>query len=142
MHARPPVSLRACVLLAWCPTDRCAGSGHASSQAKRFEFLLGQTSLFAHFVDLTEASKKQRGRKGKAAAAAGEPSEAGAAGEAGAGAAGRRHRKTEKEEDEELLEAVDGAPKGFVFTESPACAWVVLNSVCVVSLLPSFSLFF
>ncbi|KAE9407682.1 SNF2 family DNA-dependent ATPase [Gymnopus androsaceus JB14] len=92
---------------------------------KRYSYLLGQTELFKHFVDLKKSrdpeyaklldaqnassstGAKGRGRKGKAAAA------------------GARHRKTEKEEDEELLKDVaasveNGEDMPMVFEESPS----------------------
>ncbi|KAF5389355.1 hypothetical protein D9757_004385 [Collybiopsis confluens] len=96
---------------------------------KRYSYLLGQTELFKHFVDIKRArdpeyaalldaqaakGKKGRGRGRGAAAAA-----------AAAGPGGARHRKSEKEEDEELLkdgekelgEGTQDMP--YVFEESP-----------------------
>lgn len=80
---------------------------------KRFSYLLGQTELFQHFVDLrkdrdpefaklleeSEAAKVKKGKR---------KSEAG----------GNRRRKTEKEEDEELLRETE-EDESFVFEESP-----------------------
>lgn len=82
---------------------------------KRFSYLLGQTELFQHFIDIKKEKdpefrklleESQRGTKGR--------KKNGGAGEA-------RRRKTEKEEDEELLDAEVGEEEeAFVFDESPA----------------------
>ncbi|KAK4684402.1 hypothetical protein P7C73_g5775, partial [Tremellales sp. Uapishka_1] len=80
---------------------------------KRFTYLLGQTELFQHFIDLKkdrdpefaaildEQLAKQSGSKGKKKAD------------------DHRHRKSEKEEDEELLKNGDEEDEAFVFEESP-----------------------
>ncbi|KZV70252.1 hypothetical protein PENSPDRAFT_743561 [Peniophora sp. CONT] len=81
---------------------------------KRYSYLLGQTDLFRHFVDmkrardpeyaaLLDAQPKPKGRGRKKAADN-----------------GARHRKSEKEEDAELMkEDNDADDQPYVFEESP-----------------------
>lgn len=81
---------------------------------KRFSYLLGQTELFQHFIDikkerdpafakLLHESEQLRSPERKKAASAG----------------GNRRRKTEKEEDEELLKDGDEGDDSFIFSDSP-----------------------
>ncbi|KDN53349.1 hypothetical protein K437DRAFT_271581 [Tilletiaria anomala UBC 951] len=83
---------------------------------KRFSYLLGQTELFQHFIDikkerdpafaklLEESEQQNKGKKRKGGAPSG---------------GGNRRRKTEKEEDEELLKEDDDEEDSFIFEESP-----------------------
>lgn len=84
---------------------------------KRFTYLLGQTELFQHFVDIKKEKdpefkrlleeSQQKSKKGSRKSAAGENG-------------GARRRKTEKEEDEELLGEDDEEEDAFIFDESPS----------------------
>ncbi|KAF9919263.1 hypothetical protein FBU30_011082 [Linnemannia zychae] len=83
--------------------------------SNRISFLLGQTELFKHFIDLKKAKDpefakllKERGNEPKEKEKAPKGS--------------RQGRKTEKEEDQELLndEENENDDSSFVFTESPA----------------------
>ncbi|KAK0527865.1 chromatin remodeling complex Adenosinetriphosphatase [Tilletia horrida] len=86
---------------------------------KRFGYLLGQTELFQHFIDIKKErdpqfaallaeSEEQQQKKGKRKTKNG-----GADG-------GNRRRKTEKEEDEELLNEDDDTDQAFRFESSPS----------------------
>ncbi|KAI9104856.1 SNF2 family N-terminal domain-containing protein [Phlyctochytrium arcticum] len=84
-----------------------------ADQRKRYAFLVGQTELFAHFINLSKFAgldgNEQKTSGGKESRAITDSS--------------RRHRKTEKEEDEELLnnDSSDTNAQGghVVFDESP-----------------------
>ncbi|EST05585.1 ISWI HAND domain protein [Kalmanozyma brasiliensis GHG001] len=78
---------------------------------KRFSYLLGQTELFQHFIDI----KKERDEE---FAKMLEESQQASSKKSKKGGDNRR-RKTEKEEDEELLKDGD-EEESFVFNESPA----------------------
>ncbi|KAF8499323.1 SNF2 family N-terminal domain-containing protein [Hysterangium stoloniferum] len=90
---------------------------------KRYSYLLGQTDLFRHFVDvkrardpeyaaLMDTQPKPKGRGRKKATAEND----------------KQHRKSEKEEDEEMLKggelAVDSDDQPFVFEDSPPCTFI------------------
>lgn len=92
---------------------------------KRFSYLLGQTELFQHFIDIKKgrdpefarllAESQDNTRKGKGKKKA-------------AGAGGNRTRKTEKEEDEELMQGEEGEDEPYVFSESPSCESDAISS--------------
>ena len=83
---------------------------------KRFSYLLGQTELFQHFIDIKkdrdpefarlvdESAKRRSGKGGN---------------KRSGGASDQRRRKTEREEDEELLKDEEGDEDTFAFHESP-----------------------
>ena len=77
---------------------------------KRFSYLLGQTELFQHFIDIKkdrdpefarlvdESAQKRRTKRG---------------------GGDQRHRKSEREEDEEMLHDEEEEENTFAFRESP-----------------------
>jgi len=81
--------------------------------AKRFQFLLGHSELFSHFIDL----KKSKDEGFKELVEETEKLNKSKQNSDGS----RRHRKTEKEEDKELLEDVEDESEDVptVFNESP-----------------------
>lgn len=81
---------------------------------KRFSYLLGQTELFQHFIDL----KKEKDPEFKKLLE--ETQKATKKGKKSGGAGDTRRRKTEKEEDEEMLEEDGNDEEAFIFDESPA----------------------
>jgi SWI/SNF-related matrix-associated actin-dependent regulator of chromatin subfamily A member 5 len=79
---------------------------------KRFNYLLGQTELFQHFIDLKKSRDPEFAQMLDEQLA----SQAKAKGRK---ASDNRHRKSEKEEDEELLKEGDEDDEAIVFEESP-----------------------
>ncbi|KAG2222491.1 hypothetical protein INT45_012805, partial [Circinella minor] len=93
------------------PTPEDDAKALYNSRVKRYRYLLGQTDLFAHFLDL-KADKDEALQKVLEERQHGTQAEDGS----------RRRRKTEKEEDEEILkdESGESDEQLTVFTESPA----------------------
>ncbi|KAI9247151.1 SNF2 family N-terminal domain-containing protein [Phascolomyces articulosus] len=93
------------------PTPEDEAKSLYNSRVKRYRYLLGQTDLFAHFLDL-KADKDEALQKVLEERHHGSKAEDGS----------RRRRKTEKEEDEEILkdESGESDEQLTVFTESPA----------------------
>lgn len=79
---------------------------------KRFSYLLGQTELFQHFIDIKKERDEDFARMLQ-------ESQQASSKKAKNGGDNRR-RKTEKEEDEELLKEGGDDEEAFVFNESPA----------------------
>lgn len=106
-------------------TDRRSAmeSQKLADSMKRFQYLLGQTELFRHFIEI----KKQRDPEFAALIQQQEDQAAAKRKKGGKGGANdARHRKSEKEEDEELLqdgdaEEDDSTPE-VVYERSPP--WV------------------
>jgi hypothetical protein len=115
----------------------------AADSIKRFSYLLGQTELFRHFIDLKVGGKirlanlvvestdtqtvylilwrTQKGRDPEFANLLEESEKALAIKKNGGKKGNARTRKSEKQEDAELVAEGDAEDDTFVFTESPPC---------------------
>lgn len=106
-------------------TRQRQNSQKLADSMKRFSYLLGQTELFQHFIDIKKDRDPEFAKmldetqnlKSKKGAAKSRRSGGGG----GQASGGSRRRKTEKEEDEELLNDAGGDDEDepFVFHESP-----------------------
>ncbi|KAJ3048565.1 hypothetical protein HK097_010430 [Rhizophlyctis rosea] len=84
----------------------------AADAQKRYAYLMGQTEIFSHFINLS----KMKGADVSALEEATDYQKAKEVAKDGS----RRHRKTEKEEDEEMLQtAEDEVEAEVVFSETP-----------------------
>ncbi|KAH7108257.1 SNF2 family DNA-dependent ATPase [Auriculariales sp. MPI-PUGE-AT-0066] len=95
----------------------------AADALKRYSFLLGQTELFQHFVDLKAREEKERDPE-YAKILEQQHEQGKGRGRKKAADKTARHRKSEKEEDDELLRETNREDEDddqpYVFEESPA----------------------
>eukprot|EP00842_Homolaphlyctis_polyrhiza_P006653 jgi/Hompol1/698/HPOL_004308-RA len=95
--------------------DKHHGSKQLEDARRRYEFLVGQTDIFAHFLNVAKM-KRDDARKFQ------DFSEKERLNLPSTSDGSRRHRKTEKEEDQEMLanDMDEDKQESFVFSESPA----------------------